>query len=214
LLDTDQSVDPGNLQILPYDQNYEVDLNDMDIGYKTTNYDDICFITLYVRKCICGAGSSVILGSGEFAIVVAVRWKTKDNLNVAVKIAKPSNDVEVFKAVLSEVKIMIYLGHAQNVVNLLGVCTQDIRKRKLHMILELCEKGSLLNFLRRSKLNFVNLSSDFTTVAADFGQDSPQSIVTTTLDLIRWSGEIANGMSYLAIKGVGWELRLPLTSKR
>jgi serine/threonine protein kinase len=131
-----------------------------------------------------------------------------------VKIAKPTNEVEVFKAVLLEVKIMIYLGHAQNVVNLLGFCTQDIRNRKIHMILELCEKGSLLNFLRRSKPNFVNLSSDFTTHGTDCGEALPQNTVTTTLDLIRWSGEIANGMSYLAIKGVGWELVLPLNSIR
>jgi serine/threonine protein kinase len=123
-------------------------------------------------------------------------------MNVAVKIAKPTNDVEVFKAVLSEVKIMIYLGHAQNVVNLLGVCTQGIRNRKIHMILELCEKGSLLNVLRRNKPNFVNLLSNSTTNEADCSEPSPKNTVTT-LDLIRWSGEVANGMSHLAIKGVG-----------
>jgi serine/threonine protein kinase len=122
---------------------------------------------------------------------------------VAVKIAKSTNELEVFKAVLSEVKIMIYLGHAHNVVNLLGVCTQDIRNRKIHIILELCEKGSLQKFLRGSKPNFLNLLSDFTTIEADWAEASPPTnTVTTTLDLVRWSGEIANGMSHLANNGV------------
>jgi serine/threonine protein kinase len=146
-------------------------------------------------------GPSSILGFGEFGIVVAGRWKTKDNMNVAVKISKPTNEVELFKAVLSEVKIMIYMGHAQNVVNLLGVCTQDIRKQKIHIILEFCENGSLLQFLLRSKLNFIDLL-DSTIIEEHRVETSPQNVITT-LDLIRWSSEIANGMSHLAMKGVG-----------
>jgi serine/threonine protein kinase len=148
-------------------------------------------------------GSSNILGSGEFAIVVAGRWKTKDNMNIAVKIPKPTNEVERFKAVLSEVKIMIYMGHAQNVVNLLGVCTQHIKNRKIHIILEFCENGSLLHFLRTNQSNFINLL-DSTNIEADWDDETSSSLnAVTTMDLIRWSGEVANGMTHLAIKGVG-----------
>jgi len=59
---------------------------------------------------------------------------------VAVKIAKASADVELFKSLLSEVKIMMYIGKHENIVGLIGVCTQGIRKRKYTNIM-LTEKS-------------------------------------------------------------------------
>ena|SRR5665811_1380026 len=58
---------------------------------------------------ICFKDSSNVLGSGEFSFVVKGRFKSKMK-DVAVKIAKPSADVTLFKSLLSEVKIMIYIG--------------------------------------------------------------------------------------------------------
>jgi serine/threonine protein kinase len=102
---------------------------------------------------------------------------------------------------LSEIKILIYVGENTNVVNLLGVCTQDIRNRNIHILLEFCEKGSLLNFLRKSQPNFINLIEDYAS-NVESGDGVKEEDHVTTLDLIRWSAEIANGMNYLSTKRV------------
>jgi serine/threonine protein kinase len=122
-------------------------------------------------------------------------------LDIAIKISKKTNDTDEFKAMLSEVKIMIYLGEAANVVNLLGVCTEDIRNKKIHILLEFCENGSLRNFLRKSKQNFVNLLEDYCSIRQS-DEDNKREECVTTLDLIRWSAEIANGMNCLSMKRV------------
>lgn len=51
---------------------------------------------------------------------------------VAVKMAKKGVDPLYIRALASELKIMIHLGHHLNVVNLLGACTRDINKRRFH----------------------------------------------------------------------------------
>lgn len=70
-----------------------------------------------------------MLGTGEFAYVVRGIIISKQK-PVAIKISKPSADVTLFKSLLSEVKIMIYIGVHENVVGLVGVCTEGIRNRK------------------------------------------------------------------------------------
>jgi serine/threonine protein kinase len=134
---------------------------------------------------------------------MAAKWKTNENLDVAVKTAKPTNNIDYFKAMLSEVKIMIYLGEAANVVNLLGVCTQDIHSRILHIVLEFCVNGSLQNLLQKSRPNFVNLLEDYCSIGQS-GDDKKREECVTTLDLIRWSAEIANGMNCLSMKRVSY----------
>jgi serine/threonine protein kinase len=145
--------------------------------------------------------SGTILGSGEFSIVVAGQWKTKQNMKIAVKIPKLTNDTEYFKAILSEVKVMIYVGETANVVNLLGVCTQDIRNRNVHIILEFCENGSLRSLLRKCKANYLNLLECGDAEWESDGNKAKEGCVTT-LDLIRWAAEIANGMNCLSMKRV------------
>lgn len=49
---------------------------------------------------------------------------------VAIKTTKPlTSGKEYFKALLSELKIMTYIGGHDNIVNLIGACTQNIKKR-------------------------------------------------------------------------------------
>jgi hypothetical protein len=45
---------------------------------------------------------------------------------VAVKMIKSQTNVAAFEALVSELKIMIYLGAHLNIVNLLGACTKSI----------------------------------------------------------------------------------------
>jgi serine/threonine protein kinase len=114
-----------------------------------------------------------------------------------VKVGKPSINVDAFKAILSEVKLMIYVGGTPNVVRLLGVCTQDIRSRNVRLIFELCENGSLISYLRNNKANYIDLSLETGIPAI------PQiQACFSIMDLLRWSAEIANGMDHLGIKKV------------
>jgi serine/threonine protein kinase len=110
--------------------------------------------------------------------------------------------VDLFKAMLSEVKIMIYLGESENVLKLHGVCTREIKNRNIHIILELCENGSLDSYLRKNRKVFVNLLETSQQAGGRGESSSSQARRLSTLDLIRWSGEIAKGMHHLRMKGV------------
>lgn len=49
---------------------------------------------------------------------------------VAVKMVKSQTNIAALENLVSELKILIYLGSHLNVVNLLGACTKRIRKGK------------------------------------------------------------------------------------
>ncbi|RVE63430.1 hypothetical protein OJAV_G00136190 [Oryzias javanicus] len=90
-----------------------------------------------------------VLGSGAFGKVVeatAYGLGTDDKATrVAVKMLKPSAHSEERDALMSELKILSHLGYHNNIVNLLGACTQG---GPMWMITEYCIHGDLLNFLR------------------------------------------------------------------
>lgn len=52
-----------------------------------------------------------------------------EEFDVAVKICKKDVDVTSFKALLLEVKVMVYLGQHENIVSLIGASTKNIRNR-------------------------------------------------------------------------------------
>ena len=54
----------------------------------------------------------------------------EEETTVAVKMVKKQTDNEVMRALISELKIMVHLGHHLNVVNLLGAVTKNIAKSK------------------------------------------------------------------------------------
>nr|XP_046266474.1 macrophage colony-stimulating factor 1 receptor 2 [Scatophagus argus] len=96
-----------------------------------------------------------VLGSGAFGKVVeatAYGLGTDDVTRVAVKMLKPSAHSEEREALMSELKILSYLGYHDNIVNLLGACTQG---GPMLMITEYCSHGDLLNFLRAHAQDFV-----------------------------------------------------------
>jgi hypothetical protein len=73
----------------------------------------------------------VQLGAGCFGRVVkaeAVGIKDSEETvkTVAVKMIKSATNVAALEALVSELKILIYLGSHLNVVNLLGACTKQI----------------------------------------------------------------------------------------
>ena len=71
------------------------------------------------------------LGSGEFGVVYPGICKSEP---VATKMLKRSVDVDEFKAVLSEVKIMAYLGDHEHIVKFVGAETSEITSRKQPLI--------------------------------------------------------------------------------
>ncbi|XP_053703763.1 macrophage colony-stimulating factor 1 receptor 2 isoform X1 [Synchiropus splendidus] len=96
-----------------------------------------------------------VLGSGAFGKVVeatAYGLGTSTATRVAVKMLKPSAHSEEREALMSELKILSHLGYHDNIVNLLGACTQG---GPMLMITEYCCHGDLLNFLRGHARDFV-----------------------------------------------------------
>lgn len=97
-----------------------------------------------------------ILGSGAFGKVVEATAygleKDNDVTRVAVKMLKPSAHSEERDALMSELKILSHLGYHDNIVNLLGACTQG---GPMLMITEYCSHGDLLNFLRGHAHDFM-----------------------------------------------------------
>ncbi|CAG5862335.1 unnamed protein product [Menidia menidia] len=96
------------------------------------------------------------LGSGAFGKVVEATAyglsKADSVMTVAVKMLKTSAHATEKEALMSELKVLSYLGNHMNIVNLLGACT--IGGPTL-VITEYCCFGDLLNFLRRKRESFI-----------------------------------------------------------
>uniref|UniRef100_A0AAX7VRS6 receptor protein-tyrosine kinase n=1 Tax=Astatotilapia calliptera TaxID=8154 RepID=A0AAX7VRS6_ASTCA len=108
----------------------------------------VCFLCLFEGK---------TLGSGAFGKVVratAYGLCSADAVTtVAVKMLKPNAHSTEKEALMSELKVLIYLGNHVNIVNLLGACTVG---GPILVITEYCCYGDLLNFLRRKRESFLN----------------------------------------------------------
>ncbi|XP_077427820.1 KIT proto-oncogene, receptor tyrosine kinase b isoform X2 [Vanacampus margaritifer] len=96
------------------------------------------------------------LGSGAFGKVVratAYGLCSADTVTtVAVKMLKPNAHATEKEALMSELKVLSYLGNHMNIVNLLGACTVG---GPILVITEYCCYGDLLNFLRRKRESFL-----------------------------------------------------------
>ncbi|XP_048365897.1 mast/stem cell growth factor receptor Kit isoform X1 [Sphaerodactylus townsendi] len=97
-----------------------------------------------------------ILGAGAFGKVVEATAyglsKPDGAIRVAVKMLKPSAHFTEKEALMSELKVLSYLGNHINIVNLLGACTVG---GPTLVITEYCCYGDLLNFLRRKRDSFI-----------------------------------------------------------
>uniref|UniRef100_F7A906 Mast/stem cell growth factor receptor n=1 Tax=Monodelphis domestica TaxID=13616 RepID=F7A906_MONDO len=95
------------------------------------------------------------LGAGAFGKVVEATayglFKSDAAMTVAVKMLKPSAHLTEREALMSELKVLSYLGNHMNIVNLLGACT--IGGPPL-VITKNCCHGDLLNFLRKKRDSF------------------------------------------------------------
>uniref|UniRef100_A0A8C7V5J8 receptor protein-tyrosine kinase n=1 Tax=Oncorhynchus mykiss TaxID=8022 RepID=A0A8C7V5J8_ONCMY len=162
-----------------------------------------------------------ILGAGAFGKVVeatAYGLGTGDNMTtrVAVKMLKPSAHSEEREALMSELKILSHLGSHDNIVNLLGACTQG---GPMLMITEYCSYGDLLNFLHgKAKLFLYSIPrgpgtpevprvsytlslSLFLFLIGSLCEDPETGTWSLDIeDLLRFSSQVAQGMDFLASK--------------
>ncbi|XP_053319585.1 vascular endothelial growth factor receptor 3 isoform X2 [Spea bombifrons] len=98
-----------------------------------------------------------VLGHGAFGKVVEAAAfgisKSSSCETVAVKMLKEGATASEHKALMSELKILIHIGHHLNVVNLLGACTKS--NGPLMVIVEFCKYGNLSNYLRTKRDGFI-----------------------------------------------------------
>uniref|UniRef100_A0A671VGK2 Vascular endothelial growth factor receptor 3 n=1 Tax=Sparus aurata TaxID=8175 RepID=A0A671VGK2_SPAAU len=163
-----------------------------------------------------------VLGHGAFGKVIeaSIYGISKSNSldTVAVKMLKDGATASEHKALMSELKILIHIGHHLNVVNLLGACTKP--NGPLMVIVEYCKYGNLSNFLRAKREFFLPYRDRSPKTQSqvrrmiEAGQmdqrarrsPSPSSSTLTDLwktpltieDLICYSFQVARGMEFLA----------------
>nr|7KHK_A Chain A, Mast/stem cell growth factor receptor Kit [Homo sapiens]7KHK_B Chain B, Mast/stem cell growth factor receptor Kit [Homo sapiens] len=134
------------------------------------------------------------LGAGAFGKVVEATAqgliKSDAAMTVAVKMLKPSAHSTEREALMSELKVLSYLGNHENIVNLLGACTHG---GPTLVITEYCCYGDLLNFLRRKRDSFH--SSDTSPASMEDDENA-----LDLEDLLSFSYQVAKGMAFLASK--------------
>jgi hypothetical protein len=115
------------VEFLPYDRRWEFPRHRLKLG----SFLFSIFIPFKngIMALILNLG--VQLGAGCFGRVVkaeAVGLKGSEETvkTVAVKMVRSEANVSAMEALISELKILVYLGSHLNVVNLLGACTKQI----------------------------------------------------------------------------------------
>ncbi|XP_035270609.1 vascular endothelial growth factor receptor 2 isoform X1 [Anguilla anguilla] len=97
------------------------------------------------------------LGRGAFGQVVEAAAfgieKASTCTTVAVKMLKEGATSSEYRALMSELKILIHIGHHLNVVNLLGACTKP--GGPLMVIVEYCKYGNLSSYLKSQRAAYV-----------------------------------------------------------
>ena len=148
------------------------------------------------------------MGEGYFDVVfeaeaIGIKESGKTSKTVAVKMVREVRN-SALKGLISELKVMIYLGSHLNVLNLLGACTKNIRKgnrltqnyylnRKIDyymlrffvgellVIVEYCRFGNLQNHLMKNRNNFVNQVDELGNMETGITNDNSRKKLTVIL---------------------------------
>ncbi|XP_072302108.1 fibroblast growth factor receptor 4 [Eucyclogobius newberryi] len=134
------------------------------------------------------------LGEGCFGQVVRAeaydlnKDQTDKPTTVAVKMLKDDATDKDLADLISEMELMKVMDKHKNIINLLGVCTQD---GPLYVLVEYASKGSLREYLRARRPPGMDYTFDVTKV--------PEEQLTFK-DLLSCAYQVARGMEYLASK--------------
>ncbi|MGH0139888.1 UNVERIFIED_CONTAM: hypothetical protein FKN15_076425 [Acipenser sinensis] len=134
------------------------------------------------------------LGEGCFGQVVRAeaygmsKETPEQPSTVAVKMLKDDATDKDLSDLISEMELMKVMDKHKNIINLLGVCTQD---GPLYVLVEYASKGSLREYLRARRPPGVDYTFDVTKV--------PEEQLTFK-DLLSCAYQVARGMEYLASK--------------
>ncbi|NWZ84150.1 VGFR4 factor, partial [Poecile atricapillus] len=137
------------------------------------------------------------LGHGAFGKVVEASAfgidKSSTCKTVAVKMLKAEcATTNECKALMSELKILIHIGHHLNVVNLLGACTKA--GGPLMVIVEYCKYGNLSNYLRGKRGDFIAYkeSSDQAEKSLDESNSDLTELIKRRLESVASTGSSAS----------------------
>uniref|UniRef100_A0AAQ4QDH0 receptor protein-tyrosine kinase n=1 Tax=Gasterosteus aculeatus aculeatus TaxID=481459 RepID=A0AAQ4QDH0_GASAC len=134
------------------------------------------------------------LGHGAFGKVVEASAFGIDKLStcktVAVKMLKGGATSNERKALMSELKILIHIGHHLNVVNLLGACTKP--GGPLMMIVEFCKYGNLSNYLRGKRDDFLVYKSQDDKVVSSGSRCELSELMKRRLESVASNGSSAS----------------------
>ncbi|KAK5979704.1 hypothetical protein GCK32_009566, partial [Trichostrongylus colubriformis] len=191
---------------LPYNRQFELERDNLEIGNR--------------------------LGCGQFGQVwmgwlakprVTDSMAEKVRLPVAVKGPLVGTNVQHQKMLADELKIMCAIGKHPNILALIGAITKNMKGGELYVVVELCDNGSLKEYLLKHKNKFINELKQ--SQAPDDGYLRPDSSVKShyaseqipdwsndmesdrlisdstmlaTSDLISFGMQVANGMEYLS----------------
>ncbi|XP_021961983.1 mast/stem cell growth factor receptor kita isoform X2 [Folsomia candida] len=114
---------------------------------------------------------------------------------VAVKSAHTEN----FMPLMRELMILNCIGKHENLVNLIGACTMDVKQRNLSLVMEYCSFGDLLSYLIANKNWFMTDMGDWSNSHSDYAAWQSTLILS---DLLRWAADTARGMEFIASERV------------
>ncbi|CAG7827191.1 unnamed protein product [Allacma fusca] len=180
----DENIPNAPIEAMPFDKKYEIAEDDLIIH------------------------NGKVIGSGHFGIVM--RGSLRDDvggiIEVAVKTSKAGSDATFFKSLLGELKILAYIGHHENVVSLIGAVTANIQSQQVLIATEWCQNGDLHRFLVQNRKAFTPKFRPQNSMLRQPALVDPTVSQSTrnfsTLDLLRWSLQIAKGMRFLEEKKV------------
>ncbi|CAG2225130.1 RET [Mytilus edulis] len=138
------------------------------------------------------------LGEGEFGKVVKAKAYNLDGkqnyTEVAVKMLKNCASGVEQQALWSEFNLLKDVQHP-NVIRLLGACTQN---GPTYLIVEYCEHGSLLSYLRNSRLEENGYVNQRYKPSKHISNPKEPPELLTIRDLLSFGWQIAKGMKYLS----------------
>jgi hypothetical protein len=124
-----QSPIEDQVEFLPYDRRWEFPRHRLKLGSFLFSF----FMPFKKRNNGSHCNLGVQLGVGCFGRVVkaeamGLKGSEETVKTVAVKMVRSEANVTAMEALISELKILVYLGSHLNVVNLLGACTKQMHK--------------------------------------------------------------------------------------